>query len=99
MASIYVHQDANIRRTWILMTAFFIVVIGVGWVFSVALGNQAILYGAVILAVLMNFFSYWNSHKIVIAFSGAKKADEHEYRELHNIVENLSITAVLPKPD
>lgn len=98
MASIYTHQDANKRRTWILMTVFFIVVIGVSWAFSWIYGSPTILYIAVIFAVLMNFFSYWNSHKIVLAFSGAKKADPKEYRELYNIVENLAITGGLKKP-
>src|SRR3989338_9181117 len=98
MASIYTHQDANRRRTWLLMTTFFVVVIGIGWAFSWVFGNPTILYAFVGFSVLMNIFSYWNSHKLVIAFSGAKLADEHEYRELHNVVENLAITAGLPKP-
>ena len=98
MASIYTHQESNVWRTWILMTVFFIVVIGIGWAFSYILGNQGILLGAVLFAVLMNFFSYWNSHKLVLMFSGAKEADSREYRELHNLVENLAITAGLPKP-
>ncbi len=98
MASIYTHQDQNIRRTWILMAVFFITVIFAGWGFSYAFGNQLILYVAVAFAVLMNFFSYWNSDKIVLAVSGAREADSNQYRELHNVVENLAITAGLPKP-
>ena len=98
MASIYTHQDANRRRTWLLMTTFFVVVIGIGWAFSWVFGNPTILYAFVGFSVLMNIFSHWNSHKLVIAFSGAKLADEREYRELHNVVENLAITAGLPKP-
>jgi len=80
------------------MTTFFIVVIGIGWAFSWILQSPLILYFAVIFSVLMNFFSYWNSHKIVLAISGAHPASEKEYRELHNIIENLAITAGLPKP-
>lgn len=80
------------------MLTFLIVVIGIGWAFSTAFGNPIILYVVVAFAILMNLFSYWNSHKVVIAVSGAKPADERRYRELHNIVENLSITAGLPKP-
>src|SRR3989338_8955463 len=98
MASIYTHQDANRRRTWLLMTTFFVVVIGIGWAFSWVFGNPTILYAFVGFSVLMNIFSHWNSHKLVIAFSCAKLADEREYRELHNVVENLAITAGLPKP-
>ena len=86
------------RKTWILMTMFFIVVIGIGWAFSFILNNPAILIFAVVFAVFMNVGSYWYSHKIVLSMSGARPADEREFKELHNIVENLSITAGLPKP-
>ena len=98
MASIYTHQESNTSKTWVFMTLFFVAVIFIGWAFSLAFGNPAILYIAVALSVLMNVFSYWYSDKIVLKISGAVSADEREYRELHNIVENLSITAGLPKP-
>ncbi|MEK7505758.1 MAG: M48 family metallopeptidase, partial [Patescibacteria group bacterium] len=39
------------------------------------------------------------SDKLVMATTGAKlMPDEGQYKEVHNIVENLSITAGLPKP-
>ena len=46
----------------------------------------------------MNIFSYWNSANIALRVSGARLADEVQYRDLHNIIENLAITAGLPKP-
>lgn len=96
--SLYTHQAANIRRTWMLMTVFFIVVIFLGWAVSWYLNNPGIVIIAVIFAVFMNVFSYWKSDTLVIAMTGAKPADENQYRELHRIVENLAITAGLPKP-
>lgn len=98
MATIYTHQEANTRKTWILMTTFFIVVIGIGWAFSWIMGNPVILYVAVIFSVFMNIGSYWYSDKVVLSMSGAKPADLKQYRDLHNVIENLSITAGLPKP-
>ncbi len=80
------------------MVSFFLVVIGLGWAFSWYVGNPLILYGAVLLSVFMNVLSYWHSDRIVLAVSGARPAGEKEYRELHAIVENLSITAGLPVP-
>lgn len=80
------------------MTTFFVVVIALGWGFSWLLGDQFVLFIAVFLAIFMNIFAYWNSHKIVLWTSGAKEAPEKEFRELHNIIENLAITAGLPKP-
>ena len=80
------------------MTAFFLVVMGVGWAASYYFGNAFILYIAVAFALIMNITAYWQSDKIAIASTGAKEADPREYVELHRIVENLAITAGLPKP-
>lgn len=98
MATLYTQQDSNIRKTWFLMTGFFIVVILIGWAFSWYFQSPAILYVATFIALVMNIVSFWFSDKIVIRMTGAKEAGEKEYRELHRILENLSITAGLPKP-
>lgn len=80
------------------MTMFFVVVIGFGWFFSIYYGNSNILYFFVIFSILMNFFSYWFSDKIVLTLAGAKEAKREEYFDLYTSVENLSITAGLPMP-
>ena len=80
------------------MTVFFVVVILFGWFFSFYYNNPNILYFFVIFSVLMNFFSYWYSDKIVLKLSGAKEAKREEYFDLYTSVENLSITAGLPMP-
>lgn len=80
------------------MSVFLIIIIAVGFVFSRAYGNPGILYVAVAFSLLMNFFSYWYSDKIVLAMSGAKEANHDSNRELYHIVENLCITAGLPMP-
>ncbi|OGC84286.1 zinc metalloprotease HtpX [Candidatus Adlerbacteria bacterium RIFCSPHIGHO2_12_FULL_53_18] len=98
MASLYTHQDQNVAKTWVLMFLFFCVVIGVGWAVSWYFNNPGLLVFAVIFAVVMNVTSYWFSDKIVVKMAGAHPADERAFSELHNIVENLAITAGLPKP-
>lgn len=98
MATIYTHTSANIWRTWVLMSTFFMLVIGVFWIFSYAYQNPAILWFGVIFSLLMNVGSYWYSDKLVIAMTGAKPAPEREFSELYRIVENLAITAGLPTP-
>ncbi len=98
MATLYTHQDENIAKTWVLMTLFFGVVITIGWAVSYYFNSSAILYFAVFFAVAMNITSYWFSGSIVTAMAGAHPVGENEYPELNNIVENLSITAGLPKP-
>ncbi|HBT81551.1 TPA: zinc metalloprotease HtpX [Candidatus Giovannonibacteria bacterium] len=80
------------------MGLFLAVIVGIGYFLSYYYGNSAILYVAIVFSVLSNVGSYWFSDKIVLALSRARKADETEYRELHRVLENLAITAGLPKP-
>lgn len=97
-ANLYTNQESNVFKTWILMGLFFVFIFVLGWYASWYFNDVSILYGAVILSILMNIFSYWFSDKLVIKMTGAVLADENKYRELHNLVENLAITAGLPKP-
>jgi heat shock protein HtpX len=80
------------------MTGFFLVVIGVGWALSSYLNAPGILWTAALFSIVMNITAYWFSDKIALSSAGAQLADETEYKELHRIVENLAITAGLPKP-
>lgn len=98
MANLYTHKDANIRKTWFLMTMFFVMVILLGWLFSAVWQSPEILYFAVVLSFVMNFVAYWQSDKIALAMSGARPASRDSHLELFRIVENLSITAGLPTP-
>lgn len=98
MATLYTHQSENITKTWILMSLFLIVVIGLGWFFSFYYQNPTILYGFVFFSIIMNVASYWFSHKIVLTLAGAKEAKREEYFDLYTSVENLAITAGLPMP-
>jgi len=50
------------------------------------------------IAILMNLFSYWFSHKIVLAMYKAKEVTEAEAPELHSIVRNLATRGGLPMP-
>jgi heat shock protein HtpX len=98
VATLYTQQGKNVRKTWLLMTGFFILVIALGYGVSYIMGSPAILYGAVILALVMNVGSYWFSDKLVIKMTGAVPATRESHPTLWNVVENLSITAGLPMP-
>jgi heat shock protein HtpX len=98
MASLYTHQSQNVAKTWVLMTTFFLVVIGLGWFFSYYFDNPNILYFFALFSIIMNIASYWWSDKIVLKLAGARPASRQEHFSLYTAVENLSITAGLPMP-
>ena len=98
VATLYTQKDKNIRKTWFLITAFLVFIIGLGYVFSYQFNSPAILIGAVVFSFFMSFLSYWHSDKIALAISGAREVKHDENPELYHILENLCITAGLPMP-
>ncbi len=98
MATLYTEVSKNVWRTWVLMAAFFGLVIAIGWVFARVYENPGILYLAVGFSVFMNLISYWFSDRIVLALHRAKPVDMRSNPELYRILENLTITAGLPMP-
>lgn len=98
MTSLYTHRAENVRKTWLLMTIFLVLVIGVGWAASYYFDSSLILYIAVAFAFSMNIIAYWNSASIALKSAHAKEVSYAEMPELHRAIENLAITAGLPKP-
>ncbi len=96
--TLYTNADSNRHKTWLLLSVFFVAIIGIGYVFGVAMDNSAIIYGAVIFSIVSSFVSYWWSDKIVLTMSGAHEVTHDNARELYHLVENLCITAGLPTP-
>jgi heat shock protein HtpX len=96
--TLYTHQASNIRKTWFLITVFLVLIIGVGWYLSYFYAAPEILYIAVAFSFVQVFISYWYSDKIALRTTGAKVATREQYFDLYNSVENLAITAGLPKP-
>jgi len=90
--------ESNVHKTWLLLTVFLILIIGVGWIFSYALESPGILYFAVGFSIFMSFSSYWYSDKIVLSMAGARLIKKSDNPTLYRIVENLCITAGLPFP-
>jgi heat shock protein HtpX len=98
MATIYTNISSNKWRTVVVMTLFVVVVIGLGYVFGVALDLPWLLPLAIVIAIVQSFSSYWWSDKVALAISGAHQVDKSEAPDLYRLVENLSITAGLPMP-
>lgn len=98
MTNLYTQQDANVRRTWFLMTSVVVLLIGLGWLFSQAYGDVTFLYVFAFVSVFGNIFAYWYSDRIALAVSGARPIAREQNVRLYRIVENLCITAGLPVP-
>jgi heat shock protein HtpX len=81
-------------KTVLLLTALTVLFLFVGR----AIGGQSGMIIAFIFALGMNFFSYWFSDKIALAMAGAKEVSELDAPELHSAVQNLALSAGIPKP-
>jgi heat shock protein HtpX len=96
--TLYQERSANMWKTAFLMAGFLAVVLAIGYAVSWYYQSPAILYGAIIFAVGMNFWSYWFSDKQVLAMTHAKPATRAEYFDFYTVTENLAITAGMPMP-
>ncbi len=62
------------------------------------LGGRNGMMIALLIALGMNFFSYWYSDKMALAMSRAREVSSSQAPELHNSVSSLASRAGLPKP-
>lgn len=81
-------------KTVILMTVMMVLFILVGNL----IGGQSGMMIAFVLALVMNFGSYWFSDKIVLAMYKAKQIERSDMPEYYDAVERLASNANLPMP-
>ena len=98
MATLYSQAESNVRRTWFLVTMFFIFVILIGWLFSYLFDSPSILYIATGLSFAMSISSYWFSDKIVLSMTGAKPIEMKDNPDIYRLVENLCISVGMSIP-
>jgi hypothetical protein len=84
----------NNLRTALLLGALTGLLMLLGGYFG---GKQGIVI-AFLFAMVMNFGSYWFSHKIVLKMYRAREITEAEAPELYSTVKNLALRAGLPMP-
>jgi heat shock protein HtpX len=84
----------NNLKTVFLLAALTALIVFMGYL----IGGRSGMIIAFIIALGMNFFSYWFSDKIVLKMYGAQEVDPSQAPELHRIVEELSREAGIPKP-
>jgi len=84
----------NLFKTAVLLAALTSLVVLIGQ----AIGGQQGMVIAFILAVAMNFGSYWFSDRIVLAMYRAQPIEEAQAPDLYRIVRRLTTRAGIPMP-
>ncbi len=89
----------NKRATLVLLTGFFLLLATVCSVVALAIGGGIIVAGiGTIAAFAIAWVSYRNSDRLALSSTGATPADPAMFAQLHNVVEEMSIAAGIPKP-
>ena len=84
----------NYFKTTLLLVALTLLLL---WVGSMIGGRDGMVF-AFVIAMGMNFFSYWFSDKIVLMMYKAKEVTEQESSDYYRIVKELTARAGLPMP-
>lgn len=87
-------MNKNSLRTVFLMTLTMVLLMLVGQV----LGGSTGLVIAFVVAMVMNFVSYWKSDKMVLRMYDAQQVDRSSHPGLFNMIEELAQKAGLPMP-
>ena len=98
MATLYTHQSSNIRKTWMLMFGFVLIIGLLGALLSWYFQSNSLFILMMAISLTMTIASFWFSDKIVTAVAGAKPISKQDNEELYRLVENLCIAAGLPTP-
>jgi heat shock protein HtpX len=84
----------NTFRTGLLLAAMTALFLVAGYL----LGGQSGMMIALVVAIGMNVFSYWNADKVVLRMFNAREVDARSAPVLYGIVEQLARRAQLPMP-
>ena len=84
----------NMMKTAILMAAITALFVAIG---SLMGGRQGMML-ALIVALGMNFFSYWFSDTMVLKMYNAQQVDETSAPQFYRMVQELATRAELPMP-
>lgn len=98
--SFYDQIARNKRNSFLLLFFIFLVLIALGYVIGKIFSGYffTIMAFFSIFSIFYIWLSYYFSAQIALAVVGAKEADSARFRQLHNLVEGLSIAAGMPKP-
>ena len=85
----------NSLKTWMLMGIMTVILVLVGKL----VGGSGGMLIFLLIAVVMNFSSYWMSGSMAIRMTRSYPVTEQEHPELYRIIRNLSTRADLPMPE
>src|SRR5436190_1421981 len=85
---------SNVFKTGLLLAVLTAMLVIIGG----AIGGQQGMVIAFFFAVVMNFFSYWFSDKMVLAMYGAQPIEESQAPGLYAVVRRLATKAQIPMP-
>lgn len=99
MATLYTHIQANKWKSIVLVLAVLALVIGAVAIYSYAVRGDLVLpVIAAIIAIPSSLIGYYSGDKIALAINRAHVLPDEAAPDVHNIIENLAITAGIPKP-
>jgi heat shock protein HtpX len=84
----------NLLKTAVLMAAITALFMAIG----ALIGGRTGMMFALLLAIGMNFFSYWFSDKLVLKMYNAQEVDETSAPQFYRMVQELAQRAQLPMP-
>lgn len=84
----------NTIKTTMLMALLMALMVALGGVFAGQTGMTVML----VIALGMNFFTYWFSDRMVLSMYNAQEVDRSSAPELYGLVEKLAGRAELPMP-
>lgn len=93
--------DKNKIKSILLIVIIFVFFVILGYIISQVLDPGyffIIMIFSILISLAYILISYYNSDKIALASVQAKPASSAQYRQLHNIVENMALASGLPKP-
>lgn len=85
----------NMVKTFSLLIVLTVLLVVAGYL--VGGGVQGAFF-AFLFALLMNFFAFWFSDRLVLAMTHAREVTEKENPQLHGIVQTVAVKANIPKP-
>jgi heat shock protein HtpX len=98
MASAYSQQSSNIRKTWLLMFLFIGLVSAFCFTLALYFNNYGIAVIGIVISLFQAVIAYRFGDKIALHTARAQEVSPEEAPRIHNLVDNLTKIAGIPKP-